>query len=294
MTTNNNPTHITLSNGVLMPRVGFGTFQITDLEQVEQALLAALKAGYRHIDTAVAYFNEKAVGEAIKKSGVPREELFITSKLWPTEMSEEGARRSVERSLQRMGLDYIDLYLIHHPYADYFAGWRGLEQLYREGKVKAIGVSNMNPAQFESLCYSAQIQPMVNQIELHPLRQRAAEISYFKEKGVTVVSWASFAEGKNGMFSNPTLGAIAAKHGKSVAQVILRWLYQQDILVIPKSVTPSRIVENYNIFDFTLNSDDLQQIHNLDQGTSLFGDPNDVNRVKRFLAMDVEGNGSIR
>ncbi|WEK54175.1 MAG: aldo/keto reductase [Candidatus Cohnella colombiensis] len=261
---------VTLNNGVKMPILGFGVYQIPDANECENAVYEALSAGYRLIDTAAGYLNEEAVGRAIKRSGVPREELFITTKIWIQDAGYESAKLSFEKSLKKLQLDYLDLYLIHQPFGDYYGTWRAMEELYREGKIKAIGVSNFMPDRLMDLIVHNEIVPTINQIETHPFYQQTESAAFLKEQDVQHQSWAPFAEGRNNMFGNEVLTSIAEKHNKSVAQVVLRWLVQREVVVIPKSVSKERIVENFNIFDFTLSADDMGQISTLDTRESLF------------------------
>lgn len=274
-----------LNNGVEMPMVGFGVFQVTDLNQCEEAVLKALNAGYRLIDTAAVYKNEEAVGRAIKRSGVPREEIFVTTKLWISDATEEKAGSALETSLKKLGLDYVDLYLIHQPYNDIFGSWRAMEKAYKEGKTRAIGVSNFYEDQVSNLVEYNEIVPAVNQIEVNPFYQQEEKHKYMQGKGILTQSWASFAEGKNNIFTNEVLVEIAKKYNKSVAQVILRWLNQREIAVIPKSVTESRIIENREIFDFQLDNEDIERIKRLDTGKSLFvnhRNPENIVRLKNL------------
>lgn len=274
-----------LNNGIEMPMLGFGVFQVADLNQCEEAVLTALNNGYRLIDTAAIYKNEEAVGRAIKRSKIPREEIFVTTKLWISDATEEKANIALETSLKKLGLDYIDLYLIHQPYNDVFGAWRAMEKSYKEGKTRAIGVSNFYEDQISNLIEYNEIVPAVNQIEINPFYQQEEKHQYMKEKGILTQSWASFAEGKNNIFNNEILLSIAKKYNKTVAQVILRWLNQREIAVIPKSVTESRIIENNKIFDFKLDNEDIELIKQLDTGESLFlnhRDPNNVVRLKKF------------
>jgi 2,5-diketo-D-gluconate reductase A len=265
---------VTLNNGVRMPILGFGVYQIP-AEQTEQAVTDALAAGYRSIDTAAAYGNEEAVGRALKNSGIPRDELFVTTKLWVSDAGEDNARSGFERSLQRLGRDHLDLYLIHQPFGDYYGSWRLMEQLHREGVVKAIGVSNFYPDRLVDLVDHNEVAPAVNQIETHPFFQRVAEQELMGERGVQIESWGPFAEGRNNLFADPTLSGIGAAHGKSVAQVVLRWLIQRGVVVIPKSVRADRIAENIDVFDFALTDDEMTRIAAMDTGTSLFLDHRD-------------------
>ncbi|MEC0258103.1 aldo/keto reductase [Paenibacillus lautus] len=260
----------TLNNGVKMPIIGFGVYQIPDAEECENAVYEALMAGYRLIDTAAGYLNEEAVGRAIKRSGVPREELFITTKLWVQDAGYESAKLAFAKSLRKLQLDYLDLYLIHQPFGDYYGAWHAMEDLYREGKIKAIGVSNFLPDRLMDLIVHNKIVPAVNQVETHPFYQQIENTAFMKEQGVQHQSWGPLAEGRNNMFGNEVLTSIAEKYNKSVAQVVLRWLVQREVVVIPKSVRKERIVENFNIFDFALNADDIEQISTLDTRKSLF------------------------
>lgn len=241
---------VTLNNGVKMPILGFGVYQIPDAEECENAVYEALSAGYRLIDTASGYLNEEAVGRAIKRSGIPREELFITTKLWIQDAGYESAKLSFAKSLKKLGLDYLDLYLIHQPFGDYYGAWRAMEELYHEGKIRAIGVSNFLPDRLMDLIVHNKVVPAVNQVETHPFFQQTDNAAFMKEQGVQIESWGPFAEGRYNLFSNEVLTGIAAKHNKSVAQVVLRWLIQRDIVAIPKSVRKERIVENFDIFNF--------------------------------------------
>lgn len=261
---------VTLNNGVKMPIIGFGVYQVPDAEECERAVYEALTTGYRLIDTAAGYLNEEAVGRAIKRSGVPREELFITTKLWVQDASYESAKLAFAKSLKKLQLDYLDLYLIHQPFGDYYGAWRAMEELYSEGKIKAIGVSNFLPDRLMDLIVHNEIVPAVNQIETHPFYQQTETTDFMKEQGVQHQSWAPFAEGRGNMFGNKLLTSIAVKHNKSVAQVVLRWLVQREVVVIPKSVRKERIVENFDIFDFELSADDMEQISALDTRESLF------------------------
>nr|WP_145164509.1 aldo/keto reductase [Paenibacillus terrae] len=261
---------VTLNNGVQMPIIGFGVYQIPDAEECENVVYEALMAGYRLIDTASGYLNEEAVGRAIKRSGVPREELFITTKLWVQDAGYESAKLAFAKSLMKLQLDYLDLYLIHQPFGDYYGAWRAMEDLYREGKIKAIGVSNFLPDRLMDLIVHNEIVPAVNQVETHPFYHQIESAAFMKEQGVQHQSWSPFAEGRNNLFSNEVLTSIAEKYNKSIAQVVLRWLVQREVVVIPKSVKKERIVENFNIFDFELSADDIEQISTLDTRESLF------------------------
>jgi len=259
---------VTLNNGIRMPMEGFGVFQIEDAKVCEQAVLDALNAGYRLIDTAAAYFNEEAVGAAIRKSGIPREELFITTKLWIQDAGYEKAKKAFQLSLDKLGLDYLDLYLIHQPFNDYYGAWRAMEELYEEGKVRAIGVSNFYPDRLADLCVNARIIPAVNQVEIHPFFQQDDALKNMKEFGVQPQAWGPLAEGKHGIFTNEILISIASKYGKTVAQVVLRWNVQRGVVVIPKSTRKERIEENLNIWDFALSDEDMANIAKLDLGHS--------------------------
>lgn len=271
---------VKLSNGVEMPLEGFGVFQIPE-ETCEQVVQDAISAGYRLIDTASSYLNEKAVGRAISHCGVPREELFITTKAYIQQMGYEKTKEAFQESLSNLGLTYLDLYLVHMPFGDYYGSWRALEELYKDGKIRAIGVCNFLPDRLVDLCYNATILPQVNQIEHHPHYQRPEEISLMREKGIQPEAWAPFAEGLKGMFDEPLLHEIAEKHGKTPAQIILRWNVQQGIVVIPKSVHKERMEENLDIWDFELNQHDMEQIATLDKDCPSMLDTRDVNEVKR-------------
>ena len=272
--------YVTLNNGVKMPILGFGVFQIDDMKECEEAVYNALKAGYRLIDTAAAYGNEEAVGRAIKRSGIPREEIFVTTKLWVSDANYEKAKLAFETSLKKLDLEYIDLYLIHQPFNDVYGAWRAMTELYKEGKIKAIGVSNFYPDRLVDFIMNNEVVPAVNQVETHPFNQQVKANEIMKEYGVQIESWGPFAEGKNGIFTNEILSEIGKKYNKSVAQVILRWLIQRDVVVIPKSVRKERIVENFNVFDFELNSEDMEKISELDKKESLFLNHDDVEIVK--------------
>jgi 2,5-diketo-D-gluconate reductase A len=266
---------VTLNTGTEMPILGFGVFQIPD-DHTEQAVAAALQAGYRSLDTAAAYQNEEAVGRAIARSGIPREELFITTKLWVQDApAEENTTRAFERSLERLGLDYVDLYLIHQPFGDYYGEWRAMQELFKQGRAKAIGVSNFHSDRLVDLILNNEITPAVNQIETHPFHQRTDDQRVMQEHGVQIMSWGPFAEGRNDLFTHPELTPIAEAHGVSVAQVVLRWLIQRGVVVIPKSVNPDRIAQNFDVFGFDLTEDELTHIATLDTGSSLFFDHRD-------------------
>lgn len=275
--------NVRLNNGVEMPILGFGVYQIPDYNECKKSVLQALEAGYRLIDTASAYQNEKAVGDAIKESGVDRKELFITTKLWITETGYEKTKKSFEESMEKLQLDYLDLYLIHQPFGDYYGSWRAMEELNKNKKIRAIGISNFYPDRFVDLAENSKIKPAVNQIETHPLFQREYDDKIMKEYGTQIESWGPFAEGKNNMFNNPIILEIGKKHNKSAAQVILRWLIQRNVVVIPKSVRKERIIENFNVFDFELSEDDMNKIKSMDMGKSLFFSHRDVETVKLLI-----------
>lgn len=278
---------ITLNNGVKMPLEGFGVFQVPDPAQCEQAVLDAIASGYRLIDTAAAYMNEKAVGEAIQKSGVPREELFITTKLWVQDASYEAAKKAIQTSLDNLGLSYLDLYLIHQPMSDYVGAYRAMEEAYKEGKLKAIGVCNFYPNRLADLCETVEVIPAVNQVELHPFFQQENALALMKEYGVVPEAWGPFAEGNHGIFTHPVLTAIGQKYGKSAAQVALRWNVQRGVVVIPKSVHKERIEQNMNIWDFQLSDEDMAEIAKLDIGHSEIVDHSDPAFVKMLHSLKV-------
>jgi 2,5-diketo-D-gluconate reductase A len=279
---------VTLNNGVKMPLLGFGVYQVPDAQECENAVYEALMTGYRLIDTAAGYLNEEAVGRAIKRSGLPREELFITTKLWIQDAGYESAKLAFAKSLKKLQLDYLDLYLIHQPFGDYYGAWRAMEELYREGKIKAIGVSNFLPDRLMDLIVHNQIIPAVNQIETHPFYQQHESTVFMKEQGVQHQSWAPFAEGRNHMFSNKVLTSIGEKYNKSVAQVVLRWLIQREVVAIPKSVHKERIAENFDIFDFELSAEDIRQISALDTRESVFLSYHDPAIAKMLGTLRVE------
>lgn len=271
---------VILNNGVEMPILGFGVYQITDPIQCEQSVYDAIMAGYRLIDTAAVYLNEEAVGRAIKRSGVAREELFITTKLWVQDTGYERTKIALEKSLARLQLDYLDLYLIHQPFGDVHGSWRAMEELNREGKTRAIGVSNFHEDRLIDLIIHNEIVPAVNQVETHPFHQQIDNAQFMKDNNVQIESWAPFAEGRNNLFQHDVLTAIAEKVNKSVAQVVLRWLVQRDVVVIPKSVRKERISENFDIFDFELSHEDMESIALLDTKQSLFFSHRDPEMVK--------------
>lgn len=275
--------YVTLNNGVKMPILGFGVFQITDPEQCEQAVCDAVDTGYRLIDTAASYGNEKAVGRAIQKCGVPREELFLTTKLWVTDTNYEGAKKAFQKSIDLLGVDYLDLYLIHQPLNDYYGAWRAMEELYKEGKIRAIGVCSFYPDRLVDLIAFNEIAPAVDQVEVNAFFQREADQKVMREKGVQMESWAPFAEGRNNLFHNEALQAIGAKYNKNIAQVILRWQTQRGIVCIPKSVKKERMEQNFNIFDFSLSPEDMAEIAKLDTGKSSFFDHRDPAAVERLV-----------
>lgn len=271
---------VKLNNGVEMPILGFGVFQIPDEKECEKAVLEAIETGYRLIDTAASYMNETAVGNAIKKSGVDRKELFITTKLWVQDHGYENTMKSFQRSMDKLQLDYLDLYLIHQPYSDVFGSWRAMEELYEAGKIRAIGVANFQIDRVMDLMVFSKTPPAVNQIETHPFHQQNEAEVFLKENNVQMQSWGPFAEGKNDIFTNELLVSIAQKYKKSVAQVILRWLTQRGIVAIPKSVRKERMEENFNIFDFELSAGDMEHIKLLDTNQSLFFDHRDPKMIQ--------------
>lgn len=278
----------TLNNGVTMPQLGFGVFQVPDLDDCEAAVTAALKAGYRLIDTATAYQNEEAVGRAIKKSGLKREDLFITSKLWVSDFTYERAQRGIDASLKRLGLDYMDLYLLHQPYGDTMGAWRALEEAYHAGKIRAIGVSNFYADQLKNLELTMTVQPAVNQIEVNPWYQQTDEVNFNQHEQVRVEAWAPFAEGKHDIFNQPTIQAIAEAHHKTTGQVILRWLLQRGITVIPKSVHPERVAENMAVFDFELSTSEMATLASLDKGVSQFFDHRDPVTIEQIFGASLK------
>jgi len=273
---------VTLNNGIQMPILGFGVYQMTDAE-CEASILEALRVGYRLIDTASSYGNEEAVGRALKASGVPRGELFVTTKLWIDDATYEGAKHAVAESLRKLQLDYLDLYLIHQPYHDVHGAWRAMEEMQEAGTLRAIGVSNFQSDRLVDLLVHQRVPPAVNQLEMHPFCQQIEADAFLKERGIQPESWAPFAEGRNDLFKNPVLARIAARHGKSVSQVVLRWLTQRGIVVIPKSVRPERIAENFDVFGFELAPEEMDAIRQLDTGKSLFFDHRDPKMVE-FLS----------
>lgn len=276
--------YVTLNNGVKMPKLGYGVYQV-DPAEAERCVLDAISVGYRSIDTAQAYANEEGVGNAIVKCGIPRDELFITTKVWISNAGYEKAKASIDESLKKLQTDYIDLLLIHQPFGDYYGTYRAMEEAYKAGKVKAIGVSNFYPDRFIDINHFAEIKPAVNQIETHVFQQQKTAKEYLEKYGAQIESWGPFAEGKNDYFNNPVLKEIGAKYGKSAAQVALRFLLQSDVVVIPKSTHKERMEENFNVFDFTLTADEMTAIEALDGGESLFFSHYDPEMVEWFMTM---------
>lgn len=275
---------VTLSNGVKMPILGYGVYQVSK-EECERCVLDALKTGYRLIDTAQSYFNEEQVGSAIEKSGIAREKIFLTSKVWIEHYGYEECKKSVLKSMEKLRTDYIDLMLLHQPFADYYGAWKALEELYDEGKLKAIGISNFYPDRMIDLAVFSRIKPMVNQIEIHPFNQQQEAIEWNRKYGLQAEAWAPFGEGREGLFENETLKAIAAKHGKSTAQIMLRHHIQRGIVVIPKSTHYERMEENFNVFDFSLTDEEMQTISALDKHRSVFFSHADPNTVEWFVKL---------
>jgi diketogulonate reductase-like aldo/keto reductase len=272
--------NVKLNNGVKMPILGFGVFQVKDLAECERSVIDAIETGYRLIDTAASYMNEEAVGKAIKNSGIPREDLFITTKLWIQSNGYEETKKAFERSMKRLQLDYLDLYLIHQPFGDVYGEWRAMQELYKEGRIKAIGVSNFQPDRLIDLMIHNEIVPAVNQIETHPFHQQIETQKFLQENKVQIESWGPFAEGKNDLFHNELLGSIGKKYNKSIAQVVLRWLTQRGVVAIPKSVRKERMEENFNSLDFELSVEDMEAIKTLDSNKSAFFDHRDPAMVK--------------
>ena len=266
---------VTLNNGVKMPRIGFGVFQIRDQKQTEQAVLDALETGYRLIDTAASYMNEEAVGRAIRESGIDRKEIFVTSKLWIQDYGYDNTLKGFDTSMKKLGLDYIDLYLLHKPYNDYYGAWRALERLYHEGRIRAIGVTSFWNERLADLIANNDVKPAVNQVETNVWNQQWAAQEFMKSQNVQMEAWAPFAEGNNHVFTNPVLKKIGGKYDKTTGQVMLRWLYQRGIVAIPKSTHKERMQENFDIFDFQLDDDDMKQIRSLDTGKSTIYDEMD-------------------
>lgn len=278
---------VTLNNGLKMPMEGFGVFQVPNSAECEQAVLDAIASGYRLIDTAAAYMNEEAVGNAIKKCGVPREDLFITTKLWVQDMNYDAAKKAIETSLNKLGLDYLDLYLIHQPMGDYYGAWRAMEEAYKLGSLKAIGVCNFYPHVLADFCETVNVIPAVNQVELHPFFAQEDALKVMQEYGVVPEAWGPFAEGRHGIFSHPVLAEIGKKYGKTPAQVALRWNIQRGVVVIPKSIHKERIEQNFNIWDFELSNEDMQKIAQLDLGHSEIVNHYDPNFVKSLHTMKI-------
>lgn len=276
--------YVTLHNGVKMPMLGYGVYQVSK-DECERCVLDALKVGYRHIDTAQSYFNEEEVGSAIKKSGVPREEIFLTTKVWIEHYGYEQTKKSVHESMRKLKVDYIDLMLLHQPFGDYYGAWRALEDMYADGKIRAIGISNFYPDRMIDLASFSRIKPMVDQVETHPFNQQIEAQKWMEKYGVQIEAWAPFGEGRGGLFTNETIAKIAAKYGKTVAQVILRWELQRGIVVIPKSVHVERMEQNFDVFDFALSDDDMRVMASLDKKQSSFFSHTDPNMVEWFVKM---------
>jgi 2,5-diketo-D-gluconate reductase A len=277
-----------LNNNNVMPMLGFGVFQVTDQNEAKQAVIDAIEQGYRLIDTAASYGNERAVGEALKEVNISREELFITTKLWVEDTGYEATKQAIKDSLERLQLDYLDLYLIHQPYGDIFGSWRAMNEAKNAGLIKSIGVSNFSIAQLTNLSEFTGIKPEINQIEVNPFNQNTEAVEYFQEYGVKVEAWAPFAEGKNGLFTNPTLKAIAEKHDKSIAQVVLHWLVQRDIVVVAKSTKIDRMLQNLDVLDFDLSQEEMEEIKSLDTNTSQFFSHEDPEMIKWMAHRHVE------
>ncbi len=276
--------YVTLSNGVKMPIMGYGVYQVTK-DECERCVLDALKAGYRSLDTAQSYFNEEEVGNAIQKSGLQREEIFLTTKVWVEHYGYDACRKSVEESLKKLKTDYLDLLLLHQPFSDYYGAWHALEDLYKEGTVRAIGVSNFYPDRLVDIASFANIRPMINQVETHPHNQQIEAKKWMDKYNIQIEAWAPFGEGRGGLFEEPVLKEIGAKYGKTSAQVILRWHIQRGVVVIPKSTHYERMVENLNVFDFTLSAEDMEKITQLDKKASSFFSHYDPNMVEWFAKM---------
>lgn len=272
--------YVTLNNGNTMPILGFGVFQIADPKECERAVIDAIETGYRLIDTAASYLNEEAVGKGIRNSGVAREELFVTSKLWVQHTGYERTKQAIDNSLRRLQSDYLDLYLIHQPFGDVHGSWRAMEEAHRDGKLRAIGLSNFQPDRLMDIIAFNEVQPAVNQVEVNPFHQQAESVAFMRENSVQAQAWAPFAEGRNNLFQNEVLAGIGAKYGKSVGQVVLRWVIQRDIVALAKSVRRERMAENLNVFDFTLDADDMASIATLETGTSSFFSHRDPAMVK--------------
>ncbi|RVU70485.1 MULTISPECIES: aldo/keto reductase [Lactobacillus] len=280
--------YVTLNDGNKMPQLGFGVFQIMDQNQAEEAVTAAINTGYRLFDTAAAYMNEAAVGKVIKNSGIDRSEFFVTSKLWVDHFSYEKAKQGIDDSLNKLGLDYMDLYLLHQPYGDIAGAWRAMEEAQQAGKIKSIGVSNFYPDQLKNLELMSKVKPAVNQIEVSPWFQQDHDIAFNHQEGIVTEAWAPFAEGKHGIFTNETIAKIGQKYGKTNGQVILRWLLQRGIVVIPKSVHEERIAENFDVFDFELSSEDMQTMASLDKHESQFFDHRDPAAIESIFGSSLK------
>ncbi len=275
-----------LNNGVMMPAIGFGVFQVSGKE-TERVVSDALETGYRMIDTAASYFNEQQVGNAIRQSGLKREDLFITTKLWVQDHEYDDTLRAFDTSMKKLGLDYLDLYLVHKPYGNYYAAWRAMEQLYKEGRIRAIGVTSFSSERLQDLFLHNEVKPAVNQLETHPFFQQQAANTFLQQEGIQHEAWAPFAEGQNDIFNHPVLKAIADKYGKTVGNVILRWLNQRNIVIIPKSVRKERMAENLNIFDFTLSDEEMATIARLDTGRSPIYDDMDLPTVRNIGTLKI-------
>lgn len=280
--------YVMLNDGNKMPQLGFGVFQVPDFKQAEQAVSDALDVGYRLIDTAAAYGNEEAVGKAIRNSGIDRSEIFVTSKLWVDHFSYEKAKQGIDDSLNKLGLDYMDLYLLHQPYGDVAGAWRALEEAQKEGKIKSVGVSNFAPDQLMNLELMSNVKPAVNQIEVSPWYQEDEEVAFNKQQDVQTEAWAPFAEGKHNIFTNETIANIGKKYGKSNGQVILRWLIQRGIVVIPKSIHKNRMEENFNVFDFKLSTEDMKEMNSLDKHESQFFDHRDPVAIESIFGASLK------
>ncbi|WP_034300348.1 aldo/keto reductase [Herbaspirillum sp. RV1423] len=272
--------YVTLNTGNKMPILGFGVFQIPDAKECERCVIDAVETGYRLIDTAASYLNEEAVGKGIRNSGIAREELFVTTKLWVQDTGYERTKQAIEKSLRKLQLDYLDLYLIHQPFGDVHGSWRAMEEAHREGKLRSIGVSNFYPDRLMDIIAFNEIRPAINQVEVNPFHQQAESLSFMRDNGVQAEAWAPFAEGKNNLFQNKLLADIGAKYGKSVGQVVLRWSIQRDIVTLAKSVRRERMAENFNVFDFNLDADEMARIATLETGESSFFSHRDPNIVK--------------
>lgn len=277
-----------LNTGAKMPMLGFGVFQITDQAECERCVVEAIDTGYRLIDTAASYLNEEAVGRGIKRSGIPREDLFLTTKIWIGDASEAGATKAVERSLRKLQTDYLDLLLIHQPYGDVHGAWRGMEKAFKEGRVRALGLSNFQPDRAMEMILLHDVRPAVNQLETNPFQQQTEAHAFLKENQVQMEAWAPFAEGRNNLFTNPVLTTIAAKHERSVAQVVLRWLLQREVVSLAKSVRKERMAENLSLTDFELTAQDMREIEGLDTMRSSFFDHRDPNMVKRLVTRKLD------